>query len=297
MGALADPGRIPACGLGGADYLSAVPGLTDRHYFLLAVIIYGVSTLYSIFLWRKGFRKHDYVNYALLLVGFGFHLKAMLIRGLTFARCPVNNLYEAMMFVDWTIVAVYLVIGLLPRLRSLGAFAAPIIFAIGVFGLMPSLDVPYTTHPEFGNGLVSLHAALTLLSYGAFGLSSVAAVMYLTQEHDLKVHKLRAVFALMPPIDRLEKITSRLLWAGFILLTAGLAFIPFLLRERPEAHPITDPKVLWSALVWGLYLALLVLHGRFSQSGRRFAWGAVGTFAFVLLTFWGVNLLSPAHRF
>lgn len=58
-----------------------------------------------------------------------------------------------------------------------------------------------------------------------------------------------------------------------------------------------DPKVIWSALVWSLYLALIVLHSRFSQSGRRFAWGAIGTFAFVLLTFWGINLLSPSHRF
>jgi HemX protein len=270
--------------------------LTDRHYFLLAVVIYGFSAIYSVFLWRKGFRTHDRVNYGLLLAGFVLHLKAMLMRGLTFNRCPVNNLYEAVVFVVWTIVAVYLVIGLFPRLRYLGAFASPVIFAIGVFGLMPSLDTHGPT-PQFGNGLVSLHAALTLLSYGAFGLSSVAAVMYLTQEHDLKFHKLRAVFSLMPPIDRLEKITSRLLWAGFILLTAGLAFIPFLLKQHPEARPASDPKVIWSALVWCLYLGLLVMHSRFSQSGRKFAWGAVGTFAFVLLTFWGVNLLSPAHRF
>ena len=65
------------------------------------------------------------------------------------------------------------------------------------------------TKPQFNLDLVSLHAALTLLSYGAFGLSSVAAVMYLTQEHDLKFHKLRAVFSLMPPMDRLEKIINR----------------------------------------------------------------------------------------
>jgi HemX protein len=271
--------------------------LTDRHYFLLAVMIYGVSAIYSLFLWRKGFRGHDYVNYGLLFAGFILQMKAMFLRGLTFDRCPVNNLYEATVFVDWAIVGSYLVIGLVPRLRYIGAFTAPVVFAIGVFALMPGLDVPYVNHPRFDNGLISLHAALTLLSYGAFGLSSVAGIMYLTQEHDLKFHKLRAVFSLIPPIDRLEKIITRLLWAGFILLTAGLAFIPFLLKERPEAHLISDPKVLWSALVWGLYLALLVLHGRFDQSGRRFAWGAVGTFAFVLLTFWGVNLLSPAHRF
>jgi ABC-type uncharacterized transport system permease subunit len=121
--------------------------------------------------------------------------------------------------------------------------------------------------------------------------------MYLTLEHDLKFHKLRALLALLPPIDRLEKITGRLLWAGFILLSAGLALIPFLPKESPAGQPALDPKVPWSALVWLLYLGLIVLHSRFAQTGRRFAWGAIGTFAFVLLTFWGVNLLSPTHKF
>ena len=268
-----------------------------RNCFLIAVIIYGGSTLYSIFLWRKGFRRHDHVNYFLLLAGILFHTRAMMMRGLSLQRCPVNNLYEAMTFVAWTIAAAYLVLGLVPRLRHFGAFVAPVVFGIGVFALMPALDVPYKDKPEFSNGLVSLHAALSLLSYGAFGLSAVAALMYLTLEHDLKFHKLRALLSLLPPIDRLEKITSRLLWAGFILLTAGLAFIPFLLKQHPEASLADDPKVPWSALVWLLYLGLIVLHSRFAQSGRRFAWGAIGTFAFVLLTFWGVNLLSPAHKF
>jgi HemX protein len=262
---------------------------------LLAVIAYGVSTVYSLFLWRKGFRKDDRINYAVLLAGMILQTKAMFMRGLSLKECPVHNLYEAMTFVDWTIVAVCLVLGLWPRLRYVGAFAAPVIVAIGVFALMPGLDPAHTGQPPLAaNALISLHAALTLLSYGAFGLSSVAGVMYLTQEHDLKFHKLRAVFAVMPPIDRLEKITSRLLWAGLLLLTAGLALIPWLPRSRPEPPSGTDPKVIWSALVWGL---LLILHGRFAQSGRKFAWGAVAGFAFVVLTFWGVNLLSPSHRF
>ncbi len=202
----------------------------------------------------------------------------MLMRGLTFNRCPVNNLYEAVVFVVWTIVAVYLVIGLFPRLRYLGAFASPVIFAIGVFGLMPSLDTHGPT-PQFGNGLVSLHAALTLLSYGAFGLSSVAAVMYLTQEHDLKFHKLRAVFSLMPPIDRLEKITSRLLWAGFILLTAGLAPCSsrFCSSNIPRRAPLPTRKVIWSALVWCLYPGLLVMHtAAFRNRGASSPGGPLG---------------------
>jgi len=148
---------------------------TDRHLFLLAVIAYGISAVYSLFLWRKGFRTDDYINYGILLFGMILQTKAMFMRGLTLKECPVHNLYEAMTFVVWTIVAAYLAIGLLPKLRYLGAFAAPVIFAIGVFALMPGLDAAHTGRPPAeANAMISLHAALTLLSYGAFGLSSVA---------------------------------------------------------------------------------------------------------------------------
>src|SRR5690242_15931854 len=102
---------------------------------------------YSVFLWRKGFRRDDYVNYSILLVAFGLHSTAMALRGFSLKHCPVTNLYEATTFAMWTIVAVYLVVGLLPRLRFLGAFAAPILFAIGVFALMPGLDVEHTLRP------------------------------------------------------------------------------------------------------------------------------------------------------
>src|SRR5439155_15403593 len=163
--------------------------------------------IYSIFLWRKGFRQDNRVNYSLLFIAFAFHTLAMFKRGFTFSRCPVNNLYEAIIFIAWTIVAAYLAVGTWSRLRFLGAFASPVLFALGVFAFMPGLDT-HGPKPEFSNGLRSLHAALILLAYGAFGLSSVAAFMYLTQEHDLKLHKFRAIFSLLPPIQRLELVAG-----------------------------------------------------------------------------------------
>src|SRR2546427_2819319 len=188
---------------------------SGRDYFLAAVMVYGLSAIYSVFLWRKGFRQGDRVNYGLLLLAAIFHTTAMFQRGISFDRCPVNNLYEAITFVLWTMVAVYLVVGLWPRLRFLGAFAAPLFLCVGVFALMPGLGNRYGAQPEFKHDWVSLHAALILLSYGAFGLSSIAALMYLTQEHDLKFHKMRAIFSLLPPIQRLELVIGRLLAGGF----------------------------------------------------------------------------------
>src|SRR5207249_7200116 len=144
---------------------------------------------------------------------------------------------------------------------------------------------------------MSLHAALLSLAYGAFGLSSVAGLMYLTQEHNLKFHKLQAIFSLFPPIQRLEAIVGRLLLCGFVLLTVGLGVGAYGLIRLGNAEAYRgDPKIVWSAVVWLLYLGLVIMRWKFAQGGRRFALGAIGSFIFVLLTFWGVNLLSPLHN-
>jgi HemX protein len=274
-----------------------VAWFTDRQFFLLAVVVYGVSMVHSVFLWRKGFRRDDHVTYFLLMFGFALHTAAMVLRGFSLNHCPVSNLYEATIFVMWTIVAIYLLLGLSSRLRFLGAFASPGLFAIGVFALMPSLDGARSARPELPVAWTSLHAALMSLSYGAFGLSSVAAAMYLSQERNLKFHKVHAIFSLMPPIQRLEAAIWRLLLSGFILLTLGLATGVVDLTHINNPHLYRgDLKIVWSVGVWLLYLGLVVMRWRFAQGGRRFALGAIGSFVFVLLTFWGTNVLSPLHN-
>lgn len=275
-----------------------MPGVfewTDRQYFLLAVIVYGVATLYAVFLWRRGFRQDNRIIYLLLLAGTGLHTLAMIKRGFSFQRCPVTNLFEATLFVGWTVAASYLVFGLVRRFRFLGAFAAPLLLGLGVFALMPELD-RHSPQPEFRPPLSSLHAALVLLAYGAFGLAGVAALMYLKQEHDLKFNKARAAQAFLPSLQRLEGVTMWLLQAGFGLLTVGLLLGSGWLKQARGVFFLLDAKILWSVGIWLLYLGLLVARGWFHQGGRRLAWAAMGAFAFVMLTFWGFNLLSDIHH-
>ena len=120
--------------------------------------------------------------------------------------------------------------------------------------------------------------------------------MYLRQERSLKFDKRQALFSLMPPIQRLELATTRLLVAGFILLTVGLLVGVKWLKETHGFYLSNDAKILWSVLVWLIGGGLLVSRWAFAQRGRRFALGAIGIFAFVLLTFWGSNLLSVIHN-
>jgi len=269
--------------------------LSDHQSFLIAVVLYGVSTLYAVFLMRTGFRKDTWINYGLLLAGALVHTLSMFQRGFLQQRCPITNLYEATIFIAWTIVATYLLIGAWGRLRFLGAFVSPLLLGLGVFALMPALDV-HAAQPTFVGGWTSLHNALILLAYGAFGLGAVAGLMYLTQDRDLKFHKLRAALSLLPPIQRLETTLGRLLMGGFVLLSGGLVVGAIYLKQTRNVYFSNDALVLYSVLVWALYLTLLILRWRFAQRGRRFAIGAIGSFAFIALTFWGVYLLSDLHH-
>lgn len=256
---------------------------------------YGLATIYSVFLWRKGFRRDDWANYFLIVVGVALHTGSMLKRGLTLHSCPVNNLYEATTFLLWTLGLACLVYSLLPRFKFLAAFTAPVLFTVGVFALMPSLDPPHGPKPEFSGALRSLHAATILQSYGAFGLAAVAAAMFLVQQHDLKFHKLRALLSVLPSIQRLELITFRLVAVGFVLLTIGLAAGSQLPRKEGVSY-FADAKVLWSALLWLVYLEQLVAHKFLGRSARRFAVGVIAAFVFLLLTFGLTNKLSLLHQ-
>lgn len=258
-------------------------------------MVYGACMVHAVFLWRKGFRQHDHVSFFLMLLALVLHTGAMVGRGFSLQRCPVNNLYEATIFLAWALALACLIVSLLPRLRFVSAFAAPVLFIIGVFALMPSLDPPHGPKPEFTGWLTSLHASFILLAYGAFGLASVAGMMFLTQQHNLKFNKLRAVLSLLPPIQRLEIVTSRLVLVGFVMLTIGLYTGGHLPRPDGVAY-WKETKVVWSGLLWAFYLALLIGRWRFAFAGRRFACGVIGVFAFLLLTFWGTNLLSTLHN-
>ena len=77
---------------------------------------------------------------------------------------------------------------------------------------------------------------------------------------------------------------------------SGIAIIPVAVGRPAGVSLLSDSKVLWSLVVWFAYSALVLWHYRFRLVGRRFAWGVIANFLFVLLTFWGTNLMSSVHN-
>ncbi len=230
------------------------------------------------------------LNFFAILSGFLLQTAFLEVRGQQIGRCPLTNLFEVLIFLSWSMVLFYLLIGPAYRLSLLGLFTSPLVFLFQVGALLaPGIDIPAKARLA-PNAWLELHAAISVVAYGAFALAFVAGVMFLAQERQLKTHHLGTIFYQLPPIRDLAVANRRLVVTGFILLTIGL--LAGFAMGNLHAHLV---KISWSIGVWLLYGLMLVAVFRHSISNRLVAWWSVGAFSIVVCTLWGLTFISEAH--
>jgi ABC-type uncharacterized transport system permease subunit len=225
-------------------------------------------------------------NFFAILTGFLLQTGFLYLRGETIGRCPLTSLFEVLIFLAWAMVLFYLLIGPTYRLSLLGAFTSPLVFIFQLVALLALHDAParIDTPP---NGWMELHAAISIVAYGAFALACVAGVMYLTQERQLKTHNIHSFFYHLPPIRDLAVANGRLILTGFALLTVGI--FAGLMIGGLQTHAV---KISWSIGVWLLYGVIFALSKGHRLSPRRVAWLSVAAFSAVLLTLSGITFIT-----
>ena len=263
----------------------------ERGFLLASTFCFLLGLAYTMYaLGARHFRPSKF-NLGVIAAGFVFQSVFLYLRGQKVGACPVTNLFEVLIFLSWAVVLLYLVVGPAYRLSLLGAFTSPMVFVFQLFALLaqPAIDRPalMTTVRAHHSPLLELHAALSVMAYGAFALGCVAGVMYLVQERQLKSHKLHSIFFRLPPIHDLAAAIARLIFAGFALLTTGL-FAGFLIG-------VPMLKVVIGETVWTAYAAILVAEWMKKISPRRVAIFSVAAFAFALATLSGLNLMGGGY--
>jgi len=266
-------------------------GVNDRLWLLLATLGYLASAGWG--LHALGSQRTVANRGAFMLILAAFVLQTLFLhqRGKTIGHCPITNLFETLAFFSWSLVLTYLVVGPAYRMSILGAFTAPVVFLINFFALTTPIDV-HNPMPRLGWQL-ELHATLALLGLGVLGVAALAGLAYLIQERQLKRHSLTSWFYTLPDVGQLELVQQRVLVWGFAIFSAG-AVLGFFIPHQTSEDWV---KIVWSAGVWSLYAALVVVLGVGRLSHKKTALLSVAGYVFILLTFWGINSLSEAHVF
>jgi ABC-type uncharacterized transport system permease subunit len=255
----------------------------ERYWLVAASFCFLLSFGHTLFALGSGTFRPGRFNLAAMAVGFAFETVFLFQRGHLVGACPITNLFEVLVFLSWSIVLIYLIVGPAYRLSLMGAFTSPLVLALLLLALFSPVDA--TAVRILHNPWVEFHAALSIIAYGAFGLAAIAGVMYLVQERQLKSHRVSELLFNLPPITDLGAVNGRLLATGFILLTvafgAGLA----------ADLRVTNLKTGASVFIWALYGALLVVERLRFVPPRRIAAGSVIIFVVALLTLPSVSHL------
>jgi ABC-type uncharacterized transport system permease subunit len=198
------------------------------------------------------------------------------------------SLANAPSIVAWIAVAVAWVSGLLRTLPALGAVVLPI---AAILSLLPALWTNTHRYAYVGDPLATAHIAVAFVAYALFIIAAVMAFMLMGLENRLHRRLLDPGSADLPPLLTLERFLFRLITAGFVLLTLTLAS-GMLFSEQIFGKPVTfghqvGHKIVFSALSWLTFGALLWGRWRYGWRGRvALRWIIAGT-AFVFLAYLG----------
>lgn len=194
----------------------------------------------------------------LMLLAWGLHAASIAIN---LGDSPARfGFAPALSVTAWLVMGVYAVESrLIPQLQARWALAGLGGLAVVLAWLYPGAIVRLD-----GDRWVALHWALGLAAYGLFAAAVVHAWLMRRAERGMRQASGHAVGL---PLLALERLMFRLLWAGFVLLTATLVagwWVGHLDGGAKWQH-----KIVFSLLAWLTFAALLLGRARWGWRGLR----------------------------
>nr|WP_245339117.1 cytochrome c biogenesis protein CcsA [Paenibacillus shirakamiensis] len=156
--------------------------------------------------------------------------------------------------------------------------------------LSSSSDAYALDHWHAVQGLLSLHIILAGLSYVAFTLSAVFAVMYWFLHRRLKLKKWNDTVRRFPSLEKLEKyVNVSMIWGTFLLAVSLSIAVSIVVAEN-RWDILEDMKVLFSFVALVIYLLYFAGRRMKRYTGMSMAkWALIGyivTISNFLLNSW-----------
>jgi ABC-type transport system involved in cytochrome c biogenesis permease subunit len=270
-----------------------------RSLLLAVLAAYVVASIHSVLAFINKRRSLQRVSDYALMVGFILHTAALLADWIVDGHYPLFYLRETLSFLAWTMVASYGIALYRYRARALGSFTLPLVSLLTFIAMFiqTGSGEAGTASDLNASWLFPIHTTLLFFAYAAFFVVFVASVMYLLQERELKLKTFGAVFHRLPSLTTVNEIATTAAVTGLTLLTLGIVVGMVWSSSRSGRLWHNDPKEIFAALTWFLYLALIVYRTTAHWRGRRAAWMGVAGFALVLCTFFGARLMGGYHVF
>ena len=270
-----------------------------RSLLLAVLAAYVVAAIHAVLAFLNKRRTLQRVSEWAMGIGFALHTVALIADWTIYAHYPLFYLRETLSFLAWTMVASYALVLYRYRARPLGSFTLPLVSVLIFIAVItrsePGDSVEASTLSA--TWLFPVHTTLLLFAYAAFFVVFLASIMYLLQERELKLKTFTAIYHRLPALTTVNEIATSAAAIGLTLLTVGIATGMVWSSSRDGQIWHNDPKEIFAALTWLLYLLLILYRSSSRWRGRMAAWMGVVGFALVLCTFFGARMMGGYHVF
>jgi ABC-type transport system involved in cytochrome c biogenesis permease subunit len=270
-----------------------------RSLLLAVLAAYVVSAIHAVLAFLNKRRALQRVSEWAMAAGFLLHTAALIADWAIYGHYPLFYLRETLSFLAWTLIASYALVLYRYRARPLGTVTLPIVSLLIFIAVITRSATPDRAEATTVSAtwLFPVHTTLLLFAYAAFFVVFLASIMYLLQERELKLKTFSAIFHRLPSLTTVNEIATSSAAIGLTLLTVGIATGMVWASSRDGRLWHNDPKEIFAALTWLLYVLLILHRSTASWRGRRAAWMGVAGFALVLLTFFATRLMGGYHVF
>jgi cytochrome c-type biogenesis protein CcsB len=273
--------------------------LAEHPFFAATSVLYaGALALYGA-AWRSTRRLVAQLATAAMCAALALNLSLIVGRWIEADRAPFKSLFESLVFLSFTMGAVYLVMERLYRTRVFGTLAA-----VGSFGSLAYAVTKWDAEivklpPALQSGWFIPHVVVYFIGYGAlFFATAVAVVQLLASRYPFfrRLLEVKAGTVLSgKPLD-LERVSYDAIRFGFVLLTVGLLVGSVWAKSAWGDYWVWDPKENWSLVTWLVYGAHLHLRRVKGWRGNKGAWLAIAGFGVVMFTYLGMEMLPTAQE-
>ena len=264
--------------------------------YILPLLYLAVIYVYYVIFTGK---KKSWISKTTLILGIlliihGFEIG---LRHAVLKTIPFSTVHDALSFLGFSILFVYMIIELRLKNRGSGIFVLFFAFILEVVSTF-NLSWEPETNELLSSPTFAIHAAFTLMGYTAMSISALYAIMYIIQNHNLKKRNLGKFFTQLPSLSYLEKMSIQSAFMGIVLLGIGL------LMGHVQAEAImgefwpNDVKVIAADIAWALYLTGYIVAQFMRLHGKKMAYLSIaGYFILVVGGFLIANLAETFHEF
>lgn len=277
----------------------------ERFLFGFAYSAYAVAL--SLYVGYGIFRRENLAHVAkgVLILAVLSHAMSLMIRTVIARQMPQHgwyvpwsNWFESFSFFGLVIVIEYLIIQWKRETPILGLFITPLAFA----SMVMAINSPFGTQipnlpPALQSYWMAIHVPVMFTSYAAFSNAFGVGLAYLLQEYQLKSRHPSSMMFRLPALDDLDNLIYRIIWVAFPLLTLGVLLGARWAYDAWGRYWGWDPKETWAFITWLTFLIYLHMRIVVGWRGRKSAYLSLFGFLVVMMTYIGVNYLSPLHGF